>query len=62
MTIERDLIKRGTAVGPVTQEMIDRCKAKSPGYEYWADFLPVVREEIEKETGKPLRWEKGYGK
>lgn len=44
---ERELLKNGTVVGPVTQEMIDRCKAKGPkDYEYWPDFLSQVREEM----------------
>ena len=48
---ERDLLKKGTAVGPVTQEMIDWCKQtrggpESEGYEYWTDLLPLAREHF----------------
>lgn len=43
---EEELIRDGTAVGPVTQEMVDECRrraAKAGGYANWPDWLPVVR-------------------
>lgn len=53
---ERKLIKEGTAVGPVTQDMIDRCKAIYPNHPSWEDFLPKIRLEMSKEIGYPITW------
>ena len=54
----RSLLSRGTAVGPVTQEMIDLAvekyefACKMGGYDpeeiMWADFIGPARKEIAK--------------
>lgn len=53
--LEQKLLRDGTAAGPVTQEMIDFCKARyeelAPGEKWgWTDLLPVAREKFKQST------------
>jgi len=61
-SIEQRLLKKGTAAGPVSQEMIETAKhiynsvigtETKPDRFGWLDFLSVARERISQRIKKP---------
>lgn len=54
--MEIDLLRDGTVIGPVTPEMVKRCKAHysdpKEARMWWPDMLSIVRQEIKEEQDR----------